>query len=1002
MKARFNTFDIVCALAELKFLVGHRVNQIYDIDNKTYLIRLHNNEEKNVLLLESGTRIQKTAFDWPKSLSPSGFTMKLRKHLKNKRLEMIEQMGSDRIIDLQFGTGEAAYHVILELYDRGNIILCDYTYLILNVLRPHTEGEEIRFAVREIYPLSRARSTDDQPNMDFIKEKMREGKPGDTIRTILNPHLPFGASLIDHCLITYGLIDCKIGGEQKEDEVPDQEGQKKNKKKKNRNKEANPALRDFKFDDDTPLLMNAINDMYTMMKNGRDEPSKGYLIQKKEAKPSTDGNEEYFYTNIEFQPYLYNQYLKEPVKEFPTFLQAVDEFYSSLESQKIDLKAIQQERDVIKKLTHIRNDHIKRIDDLAKAQQADRYKAELITRNQILVDSAIYAMRSLIARQLSWTEIKDLLKERQEQHDPIAVRIRQLKLETNHISLYLEDPYQSLENDSDDELEEGEQQLMPQTVDIDLSLTAYSNATRYYEQKRTAAKKEQKTIEAGDKALKSAERKTKQALKDVKIQTTITKARKVYWFEKFYWFISSENFLVIGGRDQQQNEVIVKKYMREKDVYVHAEIQGASSVVIKNPSGEEIPPKTLLEAGTMAISYSVAWDSKIVTNAYWVRSDQVSKTAPSGEYLSTGSFMIRGKKNFLPPCHLMLGLSFLFKLEDGSIERHKGERKVRKFDDDTASIMTEQEESIHEDEEIRLESDGESDGDEQQEESSEKQEVAQKLTDLVIEEENEESSSDEDSNAFPNTHIKIEHNTGKVDIKPDPKLERMMSESAKNEDEEATLIQAAPLKVKKMEKKLKPQKKNKQQQQQEQQEVKDDKSGPKRGQKGKMKKIKQKYGDQDEEERALVMEILKSSGSGKDSRKTKKQEEEETFQKSKARNPQPKPKQVEDADDTPINDELDMLESLTGLPADEDELLFAVPVVAPYQTLHNYKYKVKLTPGTGKRGKAAKMAVQIFLKDKTCTNREKDLLKSVKDEVLARNIPGKVKISAPQMLKVKK
>jgi len=27
----------------------------------------------------------------------------------------------------------------------------------------------------------------------------------------------------------------------------------------------------------------------------------------------------------------------------------------------------------------------------------------------------------------------------------------------------------------------------------------------------------------------------------------------------------------------------------------------------------------------------------------------VSKTAPTGEYLPTGSFMIRGRKNFLPP-----------------------------------------------------------------------------------------------------------------------------------------------------------------------------------------------------------------------------------------------------------------------------------------------------------------------------------------------------------------
>lgn len=37
----------------------------------------------------------------------------------------------------------------------------------------------------------------------------------------------------------------------------------------------------------------------------------------------------------------------------------------------------------------------------------------------------------------------------------------------------------------------------------------------------------------------------------------------VFRFEKFYWFISSENYLVIGGRDQQQNELVVKKYLNE-------------------------------------------------------------------------------------------------------------------------------------------------------------------------------------------------------------------------------------------------------------------------------------------------------------------------------------------------------------------------------------------------------------------------------------------------------
>lgn len=68
----------------------------------------------------------------------------MRKHIRNKRLEKLKQLGMDRIVDMQFGTGDAAYHVILELYDKGNIIFTDYSYTILNVLRPHTEGDAVK------------------------------------------------------------------------------------------------------------------------------------------------------------------------------------------------------------------------------------------------------------------------------------------------------------------------------------------------------------------------------------------------------------------------------------------------------------------------------------------------------------------------------------------------------------------------------------------------------------------------------------------------------------------------------------------------------------------------------------------------------------------------------------------------------------------------------------------------------------------------------------------
>lgn len=41
--------------------------------------------------------------------------------------------------------------------------------------------------------------------------------------------------------------------------------------------------------------------------------------------------------------------------------------------------------------------------------------------------------------------------------------------------------------------------------------------------------------------------------------------------------------------------------------------------------GDPIPPRTLTEAGTMAVCYSAAWDAKIITSAWWVHHHQVSQ-----------------------------------------------------------------------------------------------------------------------------------------------------------------------------------------------------------------------------------------------------------------------------------------------------------------------------------------------------------------------------------------
>merc|ERR1712071_326367 len=97
-----------------------------------------------------------------------------------------------------------------------------------------------------------------------------------------------------------------------------------------------------------------------------------------------------------------------------------------------------------------------------------------------------------------------------------------------------------------------------------------------------------------------------------------------------------------------------------------------------------LPEQALREAGHFTICHSSSWSTKMITSAWYVESHQVSKTAPSGEYLTVGSFMVRGKKTFLQPVQLEMGLGVLFTLGDAaSIARHRGERRDFSIMEDT-------------------------------------------------------------------------------------------------------------------------------------------------------------------------------------------------------------------------------------------------------------------------------------------------------------------------------
>jgi len=93
----------------------------------------------------------------------------------------------------------------------------------------------------------------------------------------------------------------------------------------------------------------------------------------------------------------------------------------------------------------------------------------------------------------------------------------------------------------------------------------------------------------------------------------------------------------------------VKRYLEKHDIYLHSDIHGAPSVVIKKGDLEgDIPESTIQEAGYLAASFSSAWSKGYASqDVYWVHPDQVSKTPQSGEFVARGAFIIRGTRNYL-------------------------------------------------------------------------------------------------------------------------------------------------------------------------------------------------------------------------------------------------------------------------------------------------------------------------------------------------------------------
>ncbi|MGA1866108.1 MAG: ribosome rescue protein RqcH [Thermoplasmatota archaeon] len=181
------------------------------------------------------------------------------------------------------------------------------------------------------------------------------------------------------------------------------------------------------------------------------------------------------------------------------------------------------------------------------------------------------------------------------------------------------------------------------TAELETSLDLNQNAELLYNRSKTARRK----LEGIETALELSRKKLEKVHEEADNGDEGKKTLRKFWFETYRWSFTSSRLLMIGGRDSKTNERVVKKFMRDSDIYAHADISGASSVVLRIEKDQEADENSKGQAVHFAVLNSKAWHAKVgAASGYWVLPDQVSRTPGSGEFLPKGSFIIRGKKNF--------------------------------------------------------------------------------------------------------------------------------------------------------------------------------------------------------------------------------------------------------------------------------------------------------------------------------------------------------------------
>ncbi len=599
-KKEFTSFDVAAAIGELKRnIVDSRVNNIYQFDEKTLGFKLHKIDKPPIrLIMEAGRRIHLTQYAEDSPLTPPAFCMALRKYLRGAWIIGVEQYEFERIVIVHFKTKTGMLNLILEVFGEGNFILVNDKNVIIQALffKRMRDRNILRNEVLAFPPpISKS------PFKVTLEEVKKAVKDAGEVEIVRAATRFFG-----------------VGGVYSEEILLRANVEK--------TRPCNTL---------TSVEVEAIFGSLQVLLSDVSSLHLDPCIILDETKNFLD-----------VLPFKLKRYEGFSSQVYETFNQALDEFYVRVTAA--EKAAASVEVDKLK-------DEANRLKRVIADQEKSIAEEEQKTQRDKTIGDKIYAHLSELQ-----TFFDKLLKANLAGKDweTLIQAVLQAKKAGIVPAVYVESF-------------DGRNLALNLCIDglhfsVNLRKSLYDNAAEYYDRGKKAKQKSAGAITALEDSKSKLEKINRelqeaedlQSLKPAEVLEALAK-RKVEskeWYQKFRWFTSSDNFLVVAGKDVVSNEVLIKKYATPEDVVFHAEITGAPFVVVKS-EGKTITEQVLHEAGEFAAALSRAWrENAGSVDVYWVKPEQLSKSAPSGESIPHGAFFVVGKRNWTRSVPLRLAI----------------------------------------------------------------------------------------------------------------------------------------------------------------------------------------------------------------------------------------------------------------------------------------------------------------------------------------------------------